>query len=121
MSRGSTPIITRPLLQVMETVRELRELARQPRSKTACKDLSTDTGIFSAHSASERLLRDVVVDSTIDVMHVFFCGLTRYLLSWVTDEFIPRDFSWVQLNAESRKYPYKRGVRVPALEKCKGD
>ena len=61
------------------------------------------------------------MDSTIDIMHVFFCGLSRYLFSWMTDELIPRDFSWAELNAASRKYPYKRGVRVPTLEKSKGD
>jgi len=105
----------------METVGELRELAKKPRSKTVCKELSSATGIFSAHFASEHLLRDVVADSTIDVMHVFFCGLTRYLFSWVTDALIPRDFSWATLNAASRKYPYKRGVRMPTLERSKGD
>ena len=107
--------------EVMKTVCELRELAKRSRTKTRRADLSTATGIFSAHFASEHLLRDVVADTTIDVMHVFFCGLTRYLFSWVTDELIPRDFSWAELNAKSRKYPYKRGVRVPTLERSKGD
>ena len=63
----------------------------------------------------------MVKDSTIDVMHVFFCGLTRYLLSWVTDELIPRDFSWDDLNKRKNDFPFKRGVRVPNLERSKGD
>ena len=44
---------------------------------TAAKTYSTLTGIFSTHFASEHLLRDVVKDSTVDIMHVFFCGMTR--------------------------------------------
>ena len=106
---------------VMETVAELRALAAQPRTKSAMANMSTDTGIFSTHFASEHILRDVVRDSTIDVMHVNYCGLTRYLLSWMTDEYIPRDFSWAQLNAEKKRYAFKRGVRVPDLERTKGD
>ena len=46
---------------------------------TAAKTYSTLTGIFSTHFASEHLLRDVVKDSTVDIMHVFFCGMTRCL------------------------------------------
>ena len=106
---------------VMETVHELRALAAKDRTKTAMKTLGTETGIFSPYFASDGLLRDVVKDSTIDVMHVFFCGLTRYLLSWVTDELIPRDFSWDDLNKRKNDYPFKRGVRVPNLERSKGD
>ena len=105
--------------QVMETVRELRELAKQPRVRA--QRLSTATGIFSPHFASEHLLRDVVIDSTVDVMHLFGCGLTRYLFSWVTDDLIPRDFTWDQLNAANKKYRYKRGVKVATLERSKGD
>ena len=116
--RGCTP---RTHAAVMQTVTELRELASQDRKKTAMKTLSTDTGIFSTHFASEHLLRDCVKDSTIDVMHVKFCGLTRYLLSWATDEWIPRDFSWQELNDQKNKYHFKRGVRVPDLERSKGD
>ena len=107
--------------EVMATMREMRVLAGKERSKTAIKTLCTETGIHSQYAASEHILRDMVKDSTIDVMHVFLCGLTRYLWSWVTDELIPRDFSWEELNKENKKYPYKRGVRIPTLERSKGD
>jgi hypothetical protein len=103
----------------MELVRELRALALLPRSKTALQNRMTQEGIFSLHFASEYLLRDVVKDSTIDVMHVYLCGWSRYLVSWVTDAFIPRDFSWDQLNKVKRALlPLKR---VPDLERSKGD
>ena len=78
----------------METVQELRQLSMHDRTKTAMRTLSTETGVFSAHFASEGLLRDVVKDPTVDVMHVYFAGKTRYMLSWVTDHFIPQDFDW---------------------------
>ena len=58
----------------MAEVEHLRRLGA-----TAAKKYSTETGIFSTYFASEHLLRDVVKDSTIDIMHVFFCGMTRYL------------------------------------------
>ena len=99
----------------MATVHELRALS----SVSSCKIVSTNTGIFSAHFASEHLLRDVVKDTTIDIMHVFFCGMTRYLLSWLLDLLIPRDFTWGQLNAAIKNYPWGAGVRVPPLEKTK--
>ena len=54
-------------------------LLRQLSTVTAQKKFSTDTGIFSTNFASEHILRDVVKDSTVDIMHVFFCGSTRYL------------------------------------------
>ena len=59
----------------MAEVNHLRQLS----TVTAQKRFSTDTGIFSTHFASEHILRDVVKDSTIDIMHVFYCGMTRYL------------------------------------------
>ena len=99
----------------MATVQELRDL----RSVASRKTLSTDTGIFSTHFASEYLLRDVVKDTTIDIMHVFFCGMTRYLLSWLLDILIPRDFTWEQLNKAIKDYPWGAGIRVPPLEKTK--
>jgi hypothetical protein len=98
----------------MEVVQELRAL-----SASAGKNLSTQTGIFSSHFASEHLLRDVVKDSTIDIMHVFFCGMTRYLLSWLLDLLIPRDFTWEQLNAAKNAFPWGAGIRVPPLERSK--
>ena len=59
----------------MAEVKQLRELS----TATARKQFSTSTGIFSTHFASEHILRDVVKDSTVDIMHVFFCGMARYL------------------------------------------
>jgi len=102
---------------VMAEVEHLRTIS----TKTARAKFSTETGIFSPFFASEYILRDVVIDTTIDVMHVFFCGATRYLLSWVTDEIIPRDFTWAQLNAAKRAFPWRRNQRVPDLERSKGD
>ena len=63
----------------MAAVSELRALSARPRSATACKKFSMDNGIFSTYFASESILRDVVKDSTVDIMHVFFCGMTRCL------------------------------------------
>ena len=105
----------------MRVVHELRQLSAQPRSKTQLKARMSEEGIFSLFFASEYLLRDVVKDSTIDIMHVFLCGLTRYLLSWVTDHFIPASFEWADLNREKNKYKWLRGQRVPDLERSKGD
>ena len=56
----------------MAEVKHLRGL-----TVTDGKKYSTQTGIFSKYSASEHLVRDVVKDSTVDIMHVFFCGMTR--------------------------------------------
>ena len=57
----------------MAEVKHLRELS----TATARKQFGTLTGIFSPHFASEHILRDVVKDSTVDIMHVFFCGMAR--------------------------------------------
>ena len=89
---------------VMKVVGELRHLESQPRCKGKAQEMRTATGIFSSHFASEGLLRDVVHDCTMDVMHIFFCGITRYLLSWVTDVIIPRDTTWEAVNANKRKH-----------------
>ena len=102
---------------VMATVRELRGL----KTAAARGRLATATGIFSAHFASEHLLRNVVTDKVVDIMHVYFCGSTRYLFSWLTDELIPRDFSWDELNKRKNQFPFKRSVRVPDLARSKGD
>lgn len=101
---------------VLDVVNELR-LAPNATQRGL---ISTRTGIFSMCCASLSLLNDVVRDSTIDVMHLKFCGTTRYLLSWVLDHFIPKFFTWEQLNQEKRKFVFKRGVRVPDLEMTKG-
>ena len=46
--------------------------------------------------------------------------LTRYLLSWLTDILIPRDFTWAQLNEAKDAFPWGRGgIRVPHLERSK--
>jgi hypothetical protein len=108
--------------EVMDTVAELRILDKMDRKKTARQRVATESGVFSANFASEHLLRNVVKDSTIDTMHLYFAGTTRYMLSWMTDVFIPLDFSWDDLNKAKNRYPFKRsGVRVPDLERSKGD
>ena len=116
--RGSQP---RTHDGVMAVVAELRRLETSGATKTAMKNMRTENGIFSAHFASEHLLRDVVKDPTVDTMHVFFAGKTRYLFSWVTDHFIPDQFGWPDLNKAKNRFPFKRsGVRVPDLEYSKG-
>ena len=45
--------------------------------------------------------------------------LTRYLISWLLDILIPRDFTWAQLNEAKEAFPWGRGVRVSPLEKAK--
>ena len=68
------------------------------------ESFKTNTGIFSEHCASEKILRDVVCDSTLDIMHIFLCGMTRYLFSWLTDILIPLQFSWAELNQSKNAY-----------------
>jgi len=80
----------------------------------------TDKGIFSTHFASSFILNDVVCDSTLDIMHMACCGMSRYLISWLTDILIPIDFSWDQLNMATRSYTFPPGVRVRRLEKTVG-
>ena len=116
--RGLTP---RTHDGTVAIVREHRALAAQPGTMTRLKKPFTETGVFSLHFASEHLLRDVVKDSTIDVMHIFLCGLTRYILSWLTDRLIPLQFSWEALNQRKNAHPWRRGQRVPDLERSKGD
>ena len=45
--------------------------------------------------------------------------LTRYLLSWLLDMYIPRDFTWAQLNEAKDAFPWGRGIRVSPLERSK--
>ena len=105
----------------MRLIAELRALSLRPRSKTKLKDRMTQEGIFSTYSASDRLMRDVVRDATIDTMHWGPCGATRYLFSWLTDIIIPVAFSWDDLNAAKNQHRFKEGTRVPNLERSKGD
>mmetsp|Transcript_31047 Transcript_31047/g.81215 ORF Transcript_31047/g.81215 Transcript_31047/m.81215 type:complete len:556 (-) Transcript_31047:839-2506(-) len=104
---------------VMDAVRELRALNKERPSQA--KQFSTDTGIFSANFASERLLRDVVKDAAVDMMHWGPAGMTRYLWSWVTDDLIPQVTTWDAVNAKKNAYKFPRGVRIPQLERSKGD
>jgi hypothetical protein len=94
---------------------EVRELRAWKGTKAELATRKTDTGIFSAHFASERILTDVVRDSTLDIMHLSFCGMSRYLLSWLTDILIPAKFSWAALNAAKNRHHFGAGVRVPDL------
>ena len=101
---------------VMEAVHELRAWKG---TKTALAARKTETGIFSAWFASERILPDIVRDSTLDTMHLAFCGMSRYLLSWLTDILIPTAFSWEELNAAKNRHRFGAGVRVPDLKRSK--
>ena len=75
-----------------------------------------NTGIFSTYFASEYLLADFVRDSTIDIMHIFLCGVSRYLFSFVTDVLVPLEFNWPELQDRCRKHHYKRGIKPPVPE-----
>lgn len=108
--RGRTP---RTHAHVMRVVHEMR-LWRGSAAELAAK--KTDTGIFATHFVSEHLLADVVRDAVVDIMHIFLCGVSRYLLSFLTDILIPLEFSWVQLQAAARSHRYKRGVKPPVPE-----
>ena len=81
--------------------------------ETALSDLT------SPHFASELLLWNIVRDSTIDIMHVFDCGVLRYALSWVTDVFCPADFTFPDLNVRKNAHDFG-DVRVPDLERALG-
>ena len=105
----------------MQVITELRALARKPRSKTAVENRMKVEGIFSLYCASDRLMRDVVRDATLDSMHWGPCGKTRYLFSWLTDIIIPKIFSWDQLNQKKNAHRFRKGARVPDLERSKGD
>jgi hypothetical protein len=100
---------------------ELHALAQQPRSKTKLANRMTEEGIFSCFSSSQRLMRDVVKDATLDSMHWGPCGATRYIFSWLTDILIPSQFTWEALNAAKDRHRFKDGARVPNLERSKGD
>lgn len=58
-------------------VREMR--AFKGATKTALAKKRTTTGIFSSYFPSEHLLQNIVKDVTVDIMHVFVCGITRHL------------------------------------------
>ena len=102
---------------VMQTVQELRAFRG---TKAARSALQTSTGIMSTHFASEYLLRNVVKDSTLDIMHIYFCGMGRYMLSWLTDVYCPEVFTFDEMNARKRAHNFGAGVRVPDLEPAKG-
>ena len=106
---------------VMEIVRELREVAKMPRSKTRLQEMMTETGIFSLFFASEYLLKDLVKDACVDIMHSHYAGKSRYLWSWLTDALIPSEFSWADLNKAKRAHSFPRDVRVADMARSKGD
>lgn len=100
--------------ETMRVVREMREL-----SSTKLKATMTAEGIFSTLFASQYLLKDVVKDPCVDIMHVFFAsGVVTYTLSWLFDELIPDSFSWEQLNAAVKKEnSRKQGSHIPKLRR----
>ena len=107
--------------EAMHVMHEMRLLAKTPRSKTKLAERMTQEGLFSLHSASDRLMRDVVKDATVDTMHWGACGASRYLFSWLTDVLIPDQFSWDVLNEAKNLHRFSHGARVPDLERSKGD
>jgi hypothetical protein len=103
---------------VMAVVREMRVWAG---TKAQLRAHKTETGIFSPYFASEHILGDVVRDSSLDIMHLAFCGMSRYMLSWLTDILIPDDFSWATLNAAKRAHKFPKNVHIPSLERSQKD
>ena len=101
---------------VMHVVHELRTWQG---TRAGLQALKTSNGIMSPHFASELLLWNIVRDSTIDIMHVFDCGVLRYALSWVTDVFCPADFTFPDLNVRKNAHDFG-DVRVPDLERALG-
>jgi hypothetical protein len=58
---------------------------------------------------------------TLDTMHIFLCGLSTYLLSWLTDALIPGQIpSWDVLNRAFQKHPQPKGEKIPLLERRDG-
>ena len=102
------------------TMAAVEELRAYRGSAAGLHKLKTDTGIFHLHFPSEHLMSDVIRDAMIDMMHVMMCGMTRYLLSWLTDLFIPHVFTWEMLDARKRAYKFGRGRRVPKLKRTQG-
>jgi hypothetical protein len=86
-------------------------------SSTALKKAMTDEGIFSTLFASEFLLKDLVKDATIDIMHIFLAsGVIPYTLSWLTDIMIPANFTWLALDAAVKvENGRKLGGHIPKL------
>ena len=107
--------------EATQVIQELQQLELRPRMKTHVADRMKEEGIYSLHSTSQRLMRDMVLDTTIDTMHWGACGKTRYLFSWLTDILIPAKFSWEQLNVKKNEHKFNKGARVPDLERSKGD
>lgn len=100
-----------------DVMREVKELRAWGGSAAALGVRRTEAGIFHLYFASEHLLRNIVRDPTVDIMHVFLCGISRYLLSFVTDIFIPADFSWAALNARAQRHHMPKGSgKLPYME-----
>ena len=99
-----------------EVMREVEALRNWQGTATALAKERTNCGLFSNYFPSEHLLDDVVCDATVDIMHVFFCGWTRYLLSFLFDLLIPAEFSWAELNRRAQAHCMPKGVKLPLLE-----
>jgi len=98
--------------ETMQTVREMRAM-----DASQLKSTKTEEGLFSLYFASEYLLDDLVVDATVDIMHIFLSsGVVPYHLSWLFDILIPADFSWDECNSAVRTYNSKRkGHHIPKI------
>jgi hypothetical protein len=101
--------------ETLQLAKELDALKRSGAGATRISNFSKESGIFKSDFSSKHLLRDVVDDPTIDIMHVTICGFSRNLWSFVSDELIPKDFSWDDLNARVKQHCGKRGRRIPSM------
>jgi hypothetical protein len=101
----------------MEIVREIRAWNQ---SQAELRRRKTETGIMSPWFPTCYILKDIVGDSSVDIMHVFSCGLSRYMLSWLTDVLCPGVFTFSQLNRSKDEYVARVGGRIPDLQKANG-
>ena len=102
------------------TMAAINEFRAWKGTKADLEARMTEDGIFSLHFASEHLLADVVRDPALDIMHMAFAGVSRYMISWFTDLFVPSVFSWAEVNARTQAYPFRDGERPPRLHPTKG-
>ena len=96
-----------------DVLAELKELRSWAGTKTALAARRTELGIFSDYFPSESLLQDIVTDATVDIMHIFICGMTKYMLMFTLDELIPAEFTWSQFNERLRAHKYPHNFKPP--------
>ena len=89
----------------MDVVREMRSWQGSPANLAAMlaalKTHLERRHLLCLYFSSRRFSTDIVNDCCPDIMHAWLAGMSRYMLSWLTDVLIPRYFSWNNLNAPS--------------------